>query len=122
MQPVRLGIGGQSVPGQSIAVHRTATQVRKPRLADRLAFLLLALGLLALGGVLLAARAVLLAALATGGLLIGGAAAIWPARKRAPFRVGLAPREVPADGKVLPPEAGGMPPDRPSSFPVVRAD
>ena len=123
IQQARLRIGAQSVPGQSIAVDGTATRGRKPRLADRLAFFLLALGLLALGGVLLAAGAVLLAALATGRRLIGCAAAIWPTRRRLPpFHVGLAPGEVPADGGVLPPEAGGTPLDRPSSLPVVRGD
>jgi hypothetical protein len=110
------------------AVHASISEIPGPlearrgrglTLADRLAFLLLALGLLALGGVLLAAGAILLGA-ATGGLLIGGAVALW--RRPGHTRGGLAPGEVLADARVLPPAPTTPQPDRSSSLPVVRGD
>jgi hypothetical protein len=111
IQRGEITIGSAQVPGQPFG-----TRVgRKLTLADRVAFVLLALGLLALGGVLMAAGLVLLVALATGGLLIGGAVALLrPGR----VRPGLAPGEILADARVLPPAQ----PDRPSSLPVVRGD
>ncbi len=103
-------------PGQP----QEAPQGGRLTLADRLAFLVLALGLLALGGVLLAAGAILLAALATGGLLVGGALAL--RRQLLHTRAHLAPGEVPADGRVLPSPRTTPQPDRPGSLPVVRGD
>lgn len=74
-----------------------------PRLtiADKAAFIVLAAGLLALGGVMLAAGLALLAALVGGGVLIGAATVL--RRRLFGHRAdGLAPGEIAASGVVLP--------------------
>ena len=69
--------------------------------ADKAAFLVLALGLLALGGVLFAAGIAVLLALVAAGAAIGGATAVrhWLFGKS---NSGLRPGEITASGEVLP--------------------
>jgi hypothetical protein len=80
--------------------------VRHFSLADKAAIVVLAAGLLALGGVMLAAGLALLVALVGGGVLIGAATVI---RHRLFGRQSdiLAPGEVAASGVVLPQSNSG---------------
>jgi hypothetical protein len=70
-------------------------------LADKAAFAVLAVGLLALGGVIFAAGLALLLALAAGGLAVG-AFAVARHRLFGPSAPRLAPGEIPATAVVLP--------------------
>jgi hypothetical protein len=72
--------------------------------ADRVAFVVLALGLVALGGVLLAAGLALLVAIGAGGALVA-TGIVLRNRLFGHHRSRLAPGEVPASGSVLPPPA-----------------
>jgi hypothetical protein len=95
-------------------------------LADKAGFVVLAAGLLALGGVMLAAGLALLVVLLGGGVLIGAATVI---RHRLFGRRGhtLAPGEVAASGIVLPRSDPGSHPSGPpgprfEGSPAPRAD
>lgn len=95
-------------------------------LADKAAFVVLAAGLLALGGVLFAAGLALLLALAAGGLVLGGAAVarrrLFGSRPPAPLGSG----EIPVAAVVLPRavSAPALPSEAPPDPPVrvQRAD
>jgi len=99
---------------------------RRLSLADKAAFIVLAAGLLALGGVLLAVGLALLLALAAGGLVLGAAAVaryrLFGGRPPTP----LAPGEIPAAAVVLPRVASPpLPPPDPlpgPPGPAPRAD
>jgi hypothetical protein len=85
-------------------------------LADKAAFIVLAAGLLALGGVLLTAGLALLLALAAGGVLIGAATVV---RHRLFGRPDgrLAPGEIPAAATVLPTSSATLPATPPVAGP-----
>jgi hypothetical protein len=87
--------------GQPASVDDDRESVPRFSLADKAAFAVLAAGLLALGGVLLAAGLALLVALVGGGVLIGAATVI---RHRLFGQRGdvLRPGEIPPSGVVLP--------------------
>jgi hypothetical protein len=94
-------------------------------IADKAAFIVLAAGLLALGGVMLAAGLALLVALVGGGVLIGAATVIRH-RLFGHRADALAPGEVAASGVVLPrpePSRFSEPPSpSPKRSPAPRAD
>jgi hypothetical protein len=97
----------------------------RPRLsltvADRVAFVLFAAGLVALGGVLLAAGLAILLALTAGGVVIG---AIAVARRRllGGRATTLAPGEIPPTAAVLPSSAAPTAIRAPSPSSAPRAD
>jgi hypothetical protein len=102
--------GDQESPlGQQATVSRLT-------LADKAAFLVLAAGLLALGGVLFAAGLVVLLALAAAGVAIGGATVLRNRLFGQP-RTGLRPGEIVAAGEVLPGPAVRVLPSSPAPPP-----
>ena len=100
-------------PGTPSDGGRSGGQVIRLSLRDKFVVAVLALGLLAVGGVLLAAGLALLATLGAAGAVVGGGLLLRHRLfgHRAPP---LAPGEIPADGAVLPPEQrqGALPKGR----------
>ncbi len=108
---LKIATNGEQEPplGQRATVPRLT-------LADKAAFLVLAAGLLALGGVLFAAGLVVLLALAAAGVAIAGAAVLKNRLFGAP-RTGLRPGEIAATGEVLPGPAVRVLPSSPAPTP-----
>jgi hypothetical protein len=104
-------------PGQPVA----GTPAPRLSVVDKAAFVVLAAGLLALGGVLFAAGLALLLALLAGGAVVGVAAV---ARHRLFGRPahGLAPGEIEADGDVVAPSTSQQPQTLPPFSRAPRAD
>jgi hypothetical protein len=86
--------------GQPSQVDDDRQAVPRFSVADKAAFIVLAAGLLALGGVMLAAGLAILAALVGAGVVVGTATAI--RHRLFGHRNGLAAGEVAASGVVLP--------------------
>jgi hypothetical protein len=106
---VKISTNGTAPVGDGVEI------VSRLSFADKAAFLVLAAGLVALGGVLFAAGLALLLALAGVGLVVGTAAVVrYRLFGRGPTRLGAG--EIPATGAVLPHTSGVT---RASSAPVA---